>query len=105
VTSPTTGVTGALRNSAEWIDEAPYYDGILGLTQVNTIKFTAATATIGGVTGSISHWGVNANWLLMIDYNFPSSPTTATLTYAKAQPAATTSAGKDFVVKWLTDGP
>jgi Peptidase A4 family len=104
-TSPTTGVTGALRNSAEWIDEAPYYDGILGLTQVNAIKFTAATATIGGVTGSISHWGTNVYWILMIDYNFPNSSSTATLTYAKAQPAALTSLGKDFVVKWLTDGP
>jgi hypothetical protein len=102
VTSPTTAVTGALRNSAEWIDEAPYYDGYLGLTKVSTVKFTGATATIGGTTGSISHWGANVYWLLMVDYNYPYS---STLSYAKAQPAALSSAGKDFTVKWLSNGP
>jgi hypothetical protein len=102
-TSPTTGVTGALRSTAEWIDESPYYDGFLGLTQVGSIKFTAATATIGGVSGSISHWGSKVDWLLMIDYNF--EITANTLSNAKAQPAATTSGGKDFTVKWLSNGP
>jgi hypothetical protein len=101
-TSPTTAVPGALRNSAEWIDESPYYDGYLGLTQVGSIKFTGATATIGGTTGSISHWGSNVYWLLMVDYNYPYS---STLTYAKAQPAALTSGGKDFTVTWLSNGP
>ncbi|MCI4343098.1 MAG: G1 family endopeptidase [Thermoplasmata archaeon] len=101
-TSPTTGVSGALRNSAEWIDESPYFDGYLGLTQVGTLKFTGATATIGGTTGSISHWGSNVYWVLMVDYNFPYS---STLSYAKAQPTTLTSGGKTFSMKWLSNGP
>jgi Peptidase A4 family len=101
-TSPTTGVTGALRNSAEWIDESPYYNGYLGLTQVGSIKFTSATATIGGTSGSISSWGSNVYWVLMVDYNFPYS---STLSYAKAQPTALTSGGKTFSMKWLSNGP
>jgi hypothetical protein len=101
-TSPTTAVTGALRNSAEWIDESPYYNGYLGLTQVGQIKFTSASATIGGTSGSISHWGSNVYWCISIDYEYPS---VSTLTYAKAQPAALTSSGKDFTVKWLSSGP
>jgi Peptidase A4 family len=103
-TSPTTGVTGALREDAEWIDESPYYDGYLGLTQVGQIKFTSATATNNSVTGSITHWGsANIYWLLSVDYNF--FITSSTLTWAKAQPAATTNSGKDFTVKWLSSGP
>jgi hypothetical protein len=101
-TSPVTAVSGALRNSAEWIDESPYYDGYLGLTQVGSLKFTSATATIGGTSKSISGWGTNTYWIIMVDYNYPS---TSTLTYAKAQPAALTSGGKTFSVKWLANGP
>jgi hypothetical protein len=104
-TSPTTGVSGALRNSAEWIDESPYYNGYLGLTQVGSVKFTSASATIGGTSGSISHWGSNVDWLLMVDYNFPRSTSTMTLTYAKAEAASLTNSGKDFTVKWLANGP
>jgi hypothetical protein len=102
VTSPTTGVSGALRNSAEWIDESPYFNGYLGLTQVGQIKFTGATATIGGTTGSISSWGSNVFWLISVDYEYPYN---MILSYAKAQPAALTSGGKDFTVKWLSNGP
>jgi hypothetical protein len=101
-TSPTTAVSGATRTSAEWISEAPYFDGILGLTHVGTVKFTSASATIGGVSGSISHWTGNIYWVLMVDYNFPF---VSTLTYAKDQPSATSSGGKTFTMKWLTDGP
>jgi hypothetical protein len=101
-TSPTTAVAGALRNSADWIDESPYYHGYLGLTQVGSLKFTAASATISGTTGSISAFGSNVYWSLMVDYNYP---TALTLSYAKAQPQALTSGGKDFAVKWLSNGP
>ncbi|MCI4373013.1 MAG: G1 family endopeptidase [Thermoplasmata archaeon] len=103
-TSPTTGVTGALRESAEWIDESPYYNGFLGLTQVGQIKFTSATAVNNSVTGSISHWGsTNVYWLLSIDFNYVL--TGASLSWAKAEPAATTSSGKDFTVAWISEGP
>ncbi|MGD0588752.1 MAG: G1 family glutamic endopeptidase [Thermoplasmata archaeon] len=101
-TSPKTAVPGADRNSAEWIDESPYYNGYLGLTQVGQIKFTGADATIGGVSHTISGWGTNVKWLLMVDYNFPYSKT---LTYAKAEPSALSSSGNSFTVKWLSYGP
>jgi hypothetical protein len=102
LTSPKTGVVGALRDSAEWIDESPYYMGYLGLTHVNQVRFTGASATIGGVNAPINGWGTNQYWLLMVDYNFPS---TLALSSAKAQPSALTSSGGTFTVKWLSYGP
>ena len=102
-TSSKTPVPGALRESAEWIDESPYYDGFLGLTKVGQVIFSGASATIGGVTGVISSWGSsNVYWLVMVDYNFPYS---STIAYVKAEPAALTSAGNGFRVNWVSNGP
>lgn len=102
--STKTGVPGAVRQSAEWIDESPYFDGFLGLTHVSVVKFTAATATIGGVTGGISHWGSNVYWLISVDYAFYYDGY-QTLTYSKAQPGAVASSGKGFSLTWLSGGP
>jgi hypothetical protein len=101
-TSPKTAVHGALRHSADWIDESPSYDGYLGLTHVAQVKFTGASATIGGVSHPISGWGKNVYWFIMVDYNFPY---TSTLAYAKAQPSALTASGNSFTMKWISDGP
>jgi len=103
VTSPKTAVPGALRESAEWIDESPYYYGFLGLTHVTPVKFSAATATIGGVTHPIGGWpATNVYWFVMVDYNFPYA---STITYVKAEPGALNSAGNVFSVTWVSDGP
>lgn len=101
-TSPATAVSGALRNSAEWIEESAYYNGFLALTHVGTVSFSAATVTISGVTHPISGWGANVIWMLMIDYNWPS---VSTLAYAKAEPSALNSGGNGFTSKWLSNGP
>jgi hypothetical protein len=48
----------ALRESAEWIVEAPYYNGILPLSNFITAYMWGCMATINGVTGPIgtSSW-------------------------------------------------
>ncbi len=102
-TSPKTAVTGALRASAEWIDESPYYNGFLGLTHVTQVHFTAATAIINGVSGPAGSWGAyNVYWLVAVDYNFPYSQTIA---YVKAEPGAMNAGGNGFPVTWVSDGP
>lgn len=51
----------AQRTSAEWIVEAPYYNGILPLADFITATLTNCTATINGRTGPIANNGVWAN--------------------------------------------
>jgi hypothetical protein len=111
-TSPATAVPGAETDSAEWIAESAYFDGFLALTQTAPVQFTDASATIGGVTHSISGWGSNAYWLLMVDYNFGfnqetgvATPSTETLAYAKADTSALNRGGDGFSVNWLSSGP
>jgi Peptidase A4 family len=104
--STTTGVAGALRQSAEWIDESPYFDGFLGLTNVSKVTFTGAETTIGGVTAGISGWGTHENWMISVDYAFYYDGSTyQTLSYSKAQPTALISSGKGFSVDWESGGP
>jgi hypothetical protein len=106
-----TGVC-APADSAEWIDESPYYLGFLGLTPVPQITMSSASATINGVTRPISGWGSNVNWLLMVDYNW--GPVSLgyggeTLFYTKAVPLSleTTrfSTGSTFGTIWISSGP
>jgi hypothetical protein len=98
---PKTAVPGALRASAQWIDESPYYDGFLGLTHVSSnVKFTGASAELGTVTNTPAGWGTKVVWVLMVDYNFPYDKV---LAYAKAQPQ--TLSGGTFAMKWLAYGP
>jgi len=102
-TSAVTPVPGALRESAEWVDESPYYDGFLGLTHVTQVKFTGATATINGATRTMIGWGAyDLYWLVMVDYNFPYD---ATISYVKAEPVSLNKGGNAFNVDWLSSGP
>jgi hypothetical protein len=50
--------TTALRESAEWIMEAPYYNGILPLSNFGTGYFIGCAATINGVAAPIG----NSSW-------------------------------------------
>ena len=50
--------TTALRESAEWIVEAPYYNGILPLSDFVTAYFIGCAATINGVAAPIG----NSSW-------------------------------------------
>lgn len=101
-TSPVTAVPGALRTSAEWIDESAYYYGFLGLTRTVQIPFIGASATIDGVTHSLAGWGSNVDWLVMVDYNFPYDPVQQ---YVKGEPGAISFLGTGFEVTWYTYGP
>jgi hypothetical protein len=117
-TSPATGVPGAELGSAEWIAESAAYSicpsciGFLALTQTNPVQFSDASATIGGVTHSISDWGSSVYWLLMVTLNFGTNqetgvatPSTETLANAKADPSALGRGGDSFNVDWLSSGP
>jgi hypothetical protein len=59
-TAPTSSTTmaGTLRNSAEWIVEAPYSGGILPLSDFVTASVRNGMTTINGITGPIQ----DANW-------------------------------------------
>ena len=103
-------------SSAEWIDESPYYDGLLGLTPVPQITMSSASATINGITHSISGWGSNVNWLLMVDYDWgpvSSGNGGETLFYTKAVPSSLgtggnnfgSSFGSSFGTTWISSGP
>jgi hypothetical protein len=101
--SPKTAAPDALMNSAEWIDESPYYEGFLGLTHVGSVAFSYAKATIGGVTAVIGSWPAgDIYWLNSVDYNWPYDEV---LAYTKAVPGALNSAGNGFKVTWESDGP
>jgi hypothetical protein len=111
-TSPPTAVPGAETDSADWIAESAYFDGILALTPTTPVTFFGATATIGGITHTISGWAPDEFWLLMIDYNFGRNqesgvltPSTETLAYAKALPSVLGRGGNSFDVNWLSSGP
>lgn len=115
-TSPAIAVPGAETDSAEWISESAYYEGFLALTQTSPVQFSDASATIGGVTHTISGWvndpTVQVFWLVMVDYNFGinqetgvSTPSTETLAYAKAGTSALSRNGAGFSVDWLSAGP
>lgn len=111
-TSPPTAVPGAETDSAEWIAESAYYEGFLALTQTTAVQFSGATATIGGVTHTISGWGTNVFSLLMVDFNFGfnqetgvATQSTQTLAYAKAYTSALGRGGDSFSVAWLSAGP
>ncbi len=105
LTSPVTAVPGALRTSAEWIDESPYYNGYLGLTDVSKITFTGASATINGHTHaiSVSGWGkYNVYWWIVVDYDFPN---TLSVANAKAEPSKLNGSGTSFSMTWESEGP
>lgn len=102
-TSPVTPVPGALMESAEWIDESPYYYGFLGLTHVTPVTFSAGSATINGQKHPIGDWGTsNVYWFVSVDYNFPYDET---INFVKGEPLALAPAKAGFQFDWVSDGP
>jgi len=97
-------VPTAEENSAEWITEsaaaelAPSVLILLALSNFGTLTFNAATASIGGTTGSISTFMPNVYWLGMINLNFPATP------FLKDRPFALV-VGKSFEVDFVSAGP
>lgn len=57
VPTKNTKMNNALRESAEWIVEAPYQGGVLPLADFGTASFTNCSATVNGVTGAIDNPG------------------------------------------------
>lgn len=81
----------ALRQSAEWVMEAPSSGGVLPLANFNTIQFTNSQATINGVSATI-----NSNtW-----QNDPMTMVTSTGA-TKASPSSLSTDGSSFSVTWF----
>ena len=82
--------SSALRNSAEWIMEAPYYEGVLPLANFGNATFLNCTATINGVTGAIT----NSHW------QNESIEMVTSSRAIKALPTSTYGSGQDFQIAW-----
>jgi hypothetical protein len=86
------------RSSAEWICEAPYYNGVLPLANFGVTFFgntyTGATntcfATVNGQTGDINDFGANVNLITMVNDKGE----------VKAVPTPLGDGGSSFAVSW-----
>lgn len=83
--------SSALRTSAEWIVEAPSMMTVLPLAHFGTINFTNCSATINGVTGSISH---TPNWV------YDPLTMVTQLRVIKSLPSSLSPDGHSFSVTW-----
>jgi hypothetical protein len=111
-TSPRTGVPGAEENSAEWISESAAacltsdcsVFSFLDLTDFGSATFSAASATVNAITGPISSFGSNVQWVEMVNLNFPATPAFPQQD-TKDGPSALTAKGDSFSVKYVSAGP
>jgi hypothetical protein len=89
---------GYSRSCAEWIVEAPWYNGILPLTNFGTTSlgksYTSASntcfATINGKTGSVNSFSA-VNYITMVNSNGQ----------IKAQPGVLSNDGTSFQTIWM----
>ena len=96
--SITQDAKGYSRSSAEWIVEAPWYNGVLpltnfGITSIGKVYTSASNtcfATINGKTNSISSFGSAINYITMVNNNGQ----------IKAQPGDLSSDGTSFQTVW-----
>jgi len=88
-TFTTTQKSNGLRQSAEWIMEAPYSGGVLPLANFSSIPFTSSSATLLGTPGTINTAGPHA---LINMVNASGAP--------KATTSALTPSGDGFTVTW-----
>lgn len=82
--------SNALRQSAEWIMEAPWSGGVLPLAKFGTINFSNAEATLNNTPGTISNSVWQNDAITMT--NSSGAP--------KATPSALSSDGSSFNVAW-----
>jgi len=87
----TTQTMVALRESAEWIVEAPSSThSVLPLANFGLVRFTGAKVTIGGHSGTISDSTWQSDLITMASRRGA----------VQAQPSALSSEGSSFTVKW-----
>lgn len=79
-----------LRQSAEWIVEAPSFGGVLPLADFGTIPFSSASATLNGHLGTIN----DSTW------QYEAITMTNSSGKSKATPSPLTSDGTSFNVTW-----
>jgi hypothetical protein len=92
VTIPTSYTTSliAKRSSAEWVLEAPYYNGILPLSHFSTTSFSNCVATINNIHGPINDQFWKNDKLTMVTAGGA----------IKALPSSLSSNGQAFSVVW-----
>ena len=82
----------ALRNSAEWIVEAPFYKKVLPLADFQSAFLTKCSAIIRGRKGSITAFGSASHEIIMQAGD-----------QEKASPLHLSSNGSSFEVAWLSE--
>jgi hypothetical protein len=92
--SATQSISGALRQSAEWIVEAPSFGTSLPLAEFGTAYFTGGRATINGVTDVIGSSDWQNDKIIMVTKNHKTQ---------MAFPSDLTN-GTDFSVVWSSSG-
>src|SRR2546427_3366715 len=95
--STSSRVRSAQRSSAEWIAEAPSSSGgVLPLADFGTVSFSADTATVNGITGTIGSFGSSVQVITMVSNSGA----------VKAQPSSLSGTNVDsFSVMWKSSGP
>lgn len=94
-TVPTSNTVSAsaLRNSAEWIVEAPYSNGILPLSDFNSVAWTNCSTQIQGTTGSIDGGFWTTDNMTMASSSGSTEATASSLS----------SDGSGFQVTWVSE--
>ncbi len=97
----TTQYVVPVRNSAEWIEEAPSSNtGVLQLANFGSVTFTNAQATIGGKTGTIASFGGTINLIDMGTFN-----TRGQWTKVEDETSTLNAAGNSFTVQYGATDP
>ena len=92
--------TGCNRSCAEWIVEAPWYNGVLPLANFGTTSFgksyssasNTCFATINGQTGNVNSFGSAVNCITMVNENGQ----------IKAQSGVFSDDGASFQTTWMS---
>jgi hypothetical protein len=93
-TFTTTQKANALRQSAEWIVEAPSFGSILPLANFDVANISGALATLNDHTGTISDSSWANDAITMVAKNGTTM----------AEPSSLSSDGSSFSVTWLSSG-
>jgi hypothetical protein len=89
--STTQRLQSAQRLSAEWIEEAPWWNGVLPLADFGTVNFSNCYASLSnGTEGAIDGWAWNYDQLIMETSNGT----------VKALPSRLSSNGEAFGITW-----
>ncbi len=101
--STSSTVPTAARTSAEWIAEAPWSNGVLPLANFGQVTFSSCTASVGGISQTISSFGPMTAATSGTGYDAITMTTSSGT--VKAVPSGLDDTGAGFSVHWFNAGP